>query len=453
MNNGLERRLAAVIEDQIRDLPEPPSALFDTITRGAVRRRRRTRLVRAAAVGVAALALVGAVALVPVLHAGPGPTTVGTPSASASASPSVSAPTSSGSATPSRTTGIVPPASADRLPDFGAAKPIAQVWPKAVVNLPMTVNGTPIEPKAILPGNRYLVGGVGTADPALRIYDASTRKLTTIEDGSGVGGGDVIGIAGDRVVTVSPSISFVLELRATRLDGGGTTVLARPQAPIGAKVNIAAVTRDSVVWSLIVNETSRPSGGAFPWEGRYVGLYRVPVTGGPVERIPNGEGFTTSWHIPGVVNTIHTWDAGPATGQLWDLTTGERAAYTRNPRMATMVCVTLDWCGGTSVDKHPAVQRFDGSGFVELQGEGAVAPLPGGRFARITYDTKHPIVADARMSTGAMFWDLKTGRVGSADPVGAGGHDGITSYTVGGSFAKWDIENTGYVLLDFGRIP
>jgi len=52
-----------------------------------------------------------------------------------------------------------------------------------------------------------------------------------------------------------------------------------------------------------------------------------------------------------------------------------------------------------------------------------------------------------------MFWDLKTGRVGSADPVGAGGHDGITSYTVGGSFAKWDIENTGYVLLDFGRIP
>src|SRR6185503_15747240 len=140
MNNGLERRLAAVIEDQIRDLPEPPSALFDTITRGAVRRRRRTRLVRAAAVGVAALALVGAVALVPVLHAGPGPTTVGTPSASASASPSVSAPTSSGSATPSRTTGIVPPASADRLPDFGAAKPIAQVWPKAVVNLPMTVN-------------------------------------------------------------------------------------------------------------------------------------------------------------------------------------------------------------------------------------------------------------------------------------------------------------------------
>jgi hypothetical protein len=444
MNNALERRLAAVIEDQIRDLPEPPAALFDTITRGAVRRRRRTRVTRAGAVCAGVLALVGTVALVPVLRAGPGPTTVGTPSASASASPNASASASAsatGSAAPGRTTGIVPPASADRLPDFGTAKPIAQVWPDAIVNLPMTVNGTFIQPRAILPGNRYVVAGGGAANGALRIYDASTRKLTTIEDGSGIGGGEVVGIAGDRVVSVSPGLDLVSEIRATRLDGGGTTVLARPQAPIGIKVNIASVTRDSVVWSLLARET-----------GRYVGLYRVPVTGGTVERIAGGEGFTASWHIPGVVNTVHTWADGPTTGQVWDLTTGERAAYTRNPRMATMVCVNLDWCGGRSVDNHPAVQRFDGSGFVELQGEGSVAALPGGRFARITYDTKHPVVPDARMTTGAVLWDLKTGQVGSADPVGAGGHDGIISYRVGGSFATWEIGDTAYVLLDFQRI-
>jgi hypothetical protein len=461
MNSSLERRLAAVIEDELRDLPQPPPGLFDTITRGAVRRRRRRRrLATICGATAAALAVAGLLALVPALNPGPGPNTVAPPSVERSApTPSAATPsaaTASGPATPTRVPELVPPTSADRMPDFGAAKPIEHVWPQAIVRLPNTVDGRYLRPSAILPNNRYVVGSSVGAQAFLAVYDATTRKLASIANTVGPAGGEVIGIAGDRVVTVFPGVSSPQEIWSVRLDGGGTTLLARPQAPLDAKVNIVSITRDSVVWSLIVNETSRTrsdgsSAGAFPWEGRFIGLYRVPVTGGQVEQIPGGNGFTTSWHIPGVVNTTHTWDTGPQTGQIWDLTTGERSGYTRNQRMAEMVCTTLDWCGGRSVDGHPAVQRLDGSDFVALANEGAVAPLPGGRFARITFDTKHPVVPDARMITGSVFWDLKTGRVGSAEGMWAGGHDGVTSYAVGGSYALRETES-GYVLLDFNRV-
>jgi hypothetical protein len=429
MDSSVERRLAGVIAEKVRDLPDPPPVLFETLTRGALRRRRlrRRRLRRlgsAGAAGAAGLALVATLSLAPLL---PG------------------ARRGIGPAAPTRVPGVVPP-TADRLPDFAAARPIAQVWPEAVVRLPDTVNGRYIRPHAILPGDRYLVtspDGFDRMDVA--VYDAAVRTLTPVTDAPR---GAVIGIAGDRVVIAFPDLGRLREIATVPLHGGALTLLARPQAPAGTRVNVVSITRDAVFWSLTVDERVRPG---VPSATGYRGLHRVPVTGGPVERITGGDGFTASWHLPGVVDTVQTWDTGPASGRVWDLDTGERAGYTRNPAMAEMVCATLDWCGGTSTARHPAVQRLDGGGFVELPGEGAVAPLPGGRFARITFTATHPIGPGARAITGSVFWDLRTGRVGAADNVGAGGHDGLTSYAVGGTFAMWEVDG-GYVLLDVARV-
>jgi len=90
MDSSLERLLAAVIEDQLDALPRPPPDLFDTIARGAVRRRRRRRLGTAIAGGAAALALAASLAMVATLRAGPTPNTDGTPSVEPS--PSTGAP-------------------------------------------------------------------------------------------------------------------------------------------------------------------------------------------------------------------------------------------------------------------------------------------------------------------------------------------------------------------------
>jgi hypothetical protein len=444
MNSSLERRLTAVIEDEVGALPQPPPDLFEAITRGAARRRRRNRFLTTGALCALVLALAGTLALVPMLRSAP-------------KIPVGPEPFPSVTATPTRAPTVAPPTGPDRLPDFGAAKPIAEVWPQALVRLPMTVDGVFMMPYAILPGDRFLVQTGNTHNGPFAVYDKATGRATPITAPGETTEVDFAGIAGDRVVWTADLLGNASpEIRSARLDGGGSTLLARPEVPDGARVNIVSVTRDAVIWSLIRNETDRKKQDGspaqpFPTEGRFVGLFRVPAAGGPIERIAGGDGFTASWHLPGIANTVHTWDTGQALGQVWDLNTGERSGYTRNPGMELMVCVGIEWCGGRSVAKHPAVQRLDGGGFVELPGEGSVAPLTGARFARITFDTRHPIVPNALMTTGAVLWDLKTGRVADLGDQGFGGHDGITSYTPGGSFMKWETDN-GYILLDVSRI-
>jgi hypothetical protein len=436
VNDSLERRIADVIEANVRKLPSPEPDFYRAVTVGAARRRRRRRIGAAGAVCAAFVALIATVALVPALH-------------------SQTLPRPPAGPVPTRVPGQLPPDTPEGLPDFAGARPVTEVWPEAVRRLPKSdAAGKYIDPLAVLPGGRYLVRSTNNHDGPVAIFDPATRSVTPVTRPGETLAIDVIGIAADRVVWQTAEVARdTVEIWAARLDGGGTARLARPEPPAGTKVSIMSITDRHVIWGL-VSATGSPSGGPsgepFLWEGRYVGLYRVPVTGGPVEEIPDSTGFIPSWHLAGIVNTTHVWAAGPQTGEVWDLTTGERAKYTRNPRMAGMVCATLDWCGGRATSGHPAVQRLDGTGYLELPMEGAVSPLPGGRFARVGFDATHPIVPDARVATGGAFWDLRTGRVAAA-PGTTLGHDGLTSYAVGGTYAIWE-DGNDWVLLDFTRI-
>jgi hypothetical protein len=262
----------------------------------------------------------------------------------------------------------------------------------------------------------------------------------------------VLGVSGDRAVwyTGQPGT----EIWSSRLDGSGSVRLAGPQAKDGARVSTITLAGDHVVWGMAVTVGDRTSPQV---DIRYVGLYRTPVTGGPAELIPDSDGYVPSWELPGLAKTI-TWAGDPpATGKVWDLASGDRRTWTRNPLIGSISC-GMDWCGGTNNSRRAAVQHRDGSGYVELPLEGTVYPLIGGRFALVVSDKPHTLVPAARQITASALWDLKTGRVSNLGPITLFDYGRnetpalVRSFGIVNLLFAWE-QGGEVVLLDLSRIP
>jgi hypothetical protein len=405
MNATADRELAQAIEEASRAARAPDETFHQGILHGIARRRRQRR---AGTATVIALVVTAGIAAVPLLarHA-PTPPPV--------------------AVQPAPAPNPLPPADAGKLPDFSNPRPPAEVWPEAVRRLPLKApDGQDYQPEAYLPDGRLLIRR-GVTGARFEAWDLTSGAVTALND-TDLAGPGVLGVSGDVLVWYLPGSSTVY---VSRLDGGGTRVLVRPETEPGTRVNRFVLAGSSVVWG-----TSRAGAQDNVWDGEreYTGLYRIPVTGGTPERIANSAGFVPSWQLPGMAFPTLITTVGPPTGTVWDLTAGTRREYRRDPGMKVMSCATFEWCGGRSGSEHPAVQRIDGSGFVELPGRGTVAPLAGGRFALVRFEDS-PVAV----------WDLATGRVGrrmSADAVDA------SSMSL---FRTWR-EGDAIVVLDLTRV-
>lgn len=133
-----------------------------------------------------------------------------------------------------------------------------------------------------------------------------------------------------------------------------------------------------------------------------------------------------------------TTDSGhadaPATGQVWNLSTGEHRSWTRNPAAVEIWCGPL-WCGGVGANGRPAVQKLDGSGYVELPGGARIDPAHDGRLASFIY-------AERSDAIDYVLWDLSTGR---AAAVALPGRTAAVSRGGGYGFQVW--EQDGKLLL------
>ncbi|GIJ51706.1 hypothetical protein Val02_85920 [Virgisporangium aliadipatigenens] len=385
MNTALEEELAQAIQEAGGAARAPLPQFYTEIERGIARRRRIRRIRAGTAVALVMALGVGAVPLIkrPAPELRPPPVVVAAP---------------------------LPPTDAARLPDFTNPRSPAEIWPEAVRRLPrQTPDGHGYTPLVWLPDGRLLIRDQ-PGNPASRFvaWDVTNGARTPLSPALGPGSVTLLGVVAGRVVWSTGSIGVQLRnptVMASKLDGSGTAPVAELTAPAGERVSLVTIAGESVVWG-----TSK--GGMFTWEGQFTGLWRVPLTGGTAERVPDGNGFIPSWRLPGVVNTTHYGGDGPPDGTVWDLVSGRKVRYTRSPQLSRMACGTVEWCGGSSTDGHAAVQRIDGSGVVVLPATGVVTPLMGGRFAEVVFFRP---LAGSRSNeveiTSAALWDVTTGKV------------------------------------------
>lgn len=230
-------------------------------------------------------------------------------------------------------------------PSVPETKPAAELWPQAVVKIPMkNSEGWKMHPVTGLSATEVLLAADSAFEKAgrLEVYDSAsgrTRVLGEIPSPKekyypqsfGVSS-RYIGWYGETPQDSDDWADFWIMPR----EGGK----ARRVGEVDAKVEKIAVTDDSLVWSV-----------------REGGVYRMPLTGGVPERLPGTDGLhLTAW----------PWAAGRTGEQvdanqnrLVNLETGQSTDVSLPEGVRSMRCQAW-WCVG-NLDKHIIVQRLDGS--------------------------------------------------------------------------------------------
>ncbi|MGW4793370.1 hypothetical protein ACWEPC_13305 [Nonomuraea sp. NPDC004297] len=218
------------------------------------------------------------------------------------------------------------PATTPMPTDPAQLKPVAEVWPQAVVKVPAKdAKGRPTYPVTGLSATEVLL----FAEPGtLEVYDSAARELRVL--GELPSPKPLQLEAGPRHIawTDRNADLWIMprEGGAARKAGRATEVPAR----IG-------VTGDSLVWSL-----------------RQGGVYRLPLTGGAPSRLPGTDGLhLTTWPW------AERYDAAGNVTRIVDLEAGRATDVTPPAGVETLQCHP-QWCAGLQ-DAHLVVQRVDGS--------------------------------------------------------------------------------------------
>jgi hypothetical protein len=432
MTTPLEQSLATTLEAEVLDTAAPDAEFFIAVHRRVRRRRRRRRVLVAGCAGVLVVAM-GAVAAL----AGGGGRTDRDPDVATSVEPTK-----------------LPEVDTTKLPDFANLPGPRDVWPDAVSTLPGRLpDGRLYKVRAMLPDNRYLVISSskpadyqvyppnGYPDALVGIFDVGRNTFTPLSDPNAPAGTSFYwnmsaGVVGDYAMwyaDVTRDQKEEREVWSAKLTGGSPRKLVTLTADTpNAVADAFGITRDGVTWRL---PTPGLTGNAAQNdERRTVGFYRIGPTGGTPELVPGSEGFTWA-----PAENWLTTDAGladsPATGELWNRVTGERRPWTRNPAAEEMRCGPL-WCGGTSRNDRPAIQKLDGSGYVELPPSERISPAYDGRLAFYVW-VRNP------QDLVVIIWDLSTGRA-SRGSIPDSRYAAVSS---GGGYGFTAWEQDGQVLL------
>lgn len=423
MTTHLEEELAHTLTGAADRAPEPDEGFVDGVyRRRRARRRRRFAAVAACATVLAVATGLGAVRL--------------------TSSEEVPLPAATWSGT---------------VPDFGAAGSPDKVWPEAVHRLPHRLpNGSEYQVHAVLGNDRYLVSLVSWGVPEVEerwapwVYDAKSGALTFLgqkeKPGTySVGSDDWATAIGDYAIWFSGGASSDDNegIWVARLDGEGDP---RKLGELPLRVYglpTYGLTKDAVYWHVAGS-----------------GVYRVPLSGGKPELIPESKGYAATGMSPWV-DTKERVPTGPGSGpevlsgELWDLETGERRPWrTTVPGASDVTCGPLQ-CTGLSGNGRHFVHRLDGSG---------VQALPYGR------DDFHPFysvegrfgLGTVRTSHGEVWyvWDLVTGRAGTVSADSPPGRDdvnkpGFTQAASRGfedSLLQWPADEQSIYVLDLSAI-
>ncbi|GLX00582.1 hypothetical protein [Microtetraspora sp. NBRC 16547] len=356
----------------------------------AVRRRRRTRRryqSALAAAGVVAVALGGTA----VVRGGDRTDEV---RPMASAVPSAADPS---------------PADRPTLPKE-RARPAREVWPEAVSTFPKkAADGFKYRPVTALSPTEILLTAEASFEKAgrLEVYDTRTgeaRVLATMTPGG----------KGYYVQNVEPGRDYIAWYGTTPNDDRKWADFWVVPRQGGEPIRVGEVTGD-----LALVDRIGVTGDHIVWSPKSGGVYRMPISGGPPEKVAGTDGlWLASW--PWARDVLG--DAGPDEEQrnrnqtlLVDLETGARRSITAPSGVTGLRCAT-EWCVGNSdgSDGNVFAMRPDGTEGKQLPGRAYMPEIHGGHFVQLR-ERHHAL------------YDLNTGKVAGVSAItkdGAGGSYG-----------------------------
>jgi len=396
MNTAFDRDFARTLETEVGDAGEPNPEFYRTVLAQVRHRRRRRGLIAAGVAVCAVAAATGGVAV-------------------ALARDSHSTPT----ADPTTSTSATPPPDPNRVPDWENLPTVRDVWPNAIRTLPGRLpDGSKYVVEAMLPDNRYVVLTWSEDPPGFKlsrpaVFDPAAGTVTVLAEMNGPSDFVLgVGVVGDLAVWVNHAftgsgLAEYQEVWTAPLAGGPAKKLAKITGQ-----GSYTIAGNYVMWDRYSN-TDELS----------LGIFRLPVTGGQPQPVPNTRGFLLNQHYSGFGGTTAVAAKGSlAGGELIDLITGRRFSWTLshdvppNPAGTNHVFCGTFGCTGEWGTLSPAkinavVQNLDGSGFMQL-GSGSVGPVGDGRYVLYGFYDGPPNV-DPRKPTGVSrvaIWDRTTGR-------------------------------------------
>ncbi|GGK72014.1 hypothetical protein Sme01_08630 [Sphaerisporangium melleum] len=330
--NHVEDTLRRTLENAAR---QAPTALPGTLA-GRLETRHQRRRHRAQALLAAAAVVLVAGGTAVGLRAGGGTTM---PAARSSPTPSLSATASA-----------------------VALEPVEKVWPQAAWTAPVRAPGGPeLRPMAMIDDRTLLMSAGRTFGKVetLYAYDSATGDLRRITDVPAPKGTTLFatgfGLDGTRVAWWTMT-KGVVHIWAAALDGGRARPVAGHPVDGDDAPDGLGLAGDDVVFSLANG-----------------GVYRVPLTGGPVMPVPDGAGLhLLSWPWAG------TPGAGdprrPAFTKLVNLATGQTSTAVVRDGERVYACGVRS-CFGTAPDGKAFTRARDGSRQKEIP-SGYLVPEP-----------------------------------------------------------------------------
>jgi hypothetical protein len=298
------------------------------------------------------------------------------------------------------------------VPDFGDLRSPREVWPAAVHRIPDTLpGGGQYTVSAVLGGGRYLVKpDVPNADSVTDlpgwpvILDSVRGTAGGIHAAVKREGAELADVfaAGEQVLWGVQHQSQPYELWSAPLDGASPSRLLVKWRLTG-QAHPIGVDGGTIYWWY-------PGGDAAP------GVYRTPFANAAPVLVPGTEGYLSLGTFPWVSSVGPAGDvprgrAGPRTGELLNVVSGERRTWTAHPDTTGVDCNPVV-CVGLDADGRATVQRLDGTGFRRIPYSQRTLPYErsalGGRFG---------IGSFTESGGQTWIWDRVTGAAASVARV------------------------------------
>ncbi|HEY9523996.1 MAG TPA: hypothetical protein VIR33_12210, partial [Thermopolyspora sp.] len=278
------------------------------------------------------------------------------------------------------------------------SRPAAEVWPAAVSRIPVAAaDGWKYRPITALGPTKILLVAESSFEKAgrLEVYDTESKQssvLTEMPDPEGVKGyfAQDVEVGPDYIAWYgkTPNNDDAWADLWVTPRSGGTPVQIAEITGERANVDGIGVTKDHVVWSVTTG-----------------GVYRTPITGGEIERIPGTGGLhLLSWPWATDIPKLRIFKKNQTV--LANLETGERLNLAAPPGVAGMRCDPV-WCVGQSKDGVVA-QRVDGSERRTLPIR-SIGPFVGVHLGRFVYNmqTIYDLATGTSAKIGATSGDGK----------------------------------------------
>jgi hypothetical protein len=271
-----------------------------------------------------------------------------------------------GGRSPAAAPSAAPTATGPAVLDLATARPAEEVWPDAVVRLPLRLpDGRPFTPKARLDGDRYVgipVRGNAYGPPVVYDVDAGdvTELITARSSPDMVLGLPVVTVS-ERVIVMALTSrpagddagESIAEVWVAPRSGGRAT--RRAEFDAGAEVRPFAV--GDAVYAAVT-----------PKQERSTTVYRLPADDSP-EQVARAEGVPHSlygrWFMTGPpADSPDSLPSAPAT--FVDVVTDESRTTTVLDGLTDIVC-SPETCVGYD-DAELVAYRFDGTNPTRIKG-------------------------------------------------------------------------------------